>query len=58
MPENLKIGLSIAEQRKKCAEVGCHEEFFALGFGQSPFHDIIFLKHLQPQSNIPAFPIH
>ncbi len=38
MPDNLKIGLMIAEQRKKCAGGGCHEEFYALGFGQSPFH--------------------
>jgi len=38
MPENLKVGLMIAEQRKKCASVGCHEQFYALGFGQSPFH--------------------
>jgi aspartate aminotransferase len=38
MPENLKVGLMIAEQRKKCASVGCHEEYHALGFGQSPFH--------------------
>ena len=38
MPENLKVGLMIAEQRKKCASGGCQEEFYALGFGQSPFH--------------------
>jgi len=38
MPENLKVGLMIAEQRKKCASEGCHEEYYALGFGQSPFH--------------------
>ncbi len=38
MPENLKVGLMIAEQRKKCASVGCHEEYYGLGFGQSPFH--------------------
>jgi len=38
MPENLKVGLMIAEQRKKCASGGCHEEYYALGFGQSPFH--------------------
>jgi len=25
MPENLKVGLMIAEQRKKCASGGCHE---------------------------------
>jgi len=38
MPDNLKIGLMIAEQRKKCASGGCNEKFYALGFGQSPFH--------------------
>jgi aspartate aminotransferase len=38
MPENLKVGLMIAEQRKKCSSLGCHEKFYALGFGQSPFH--------------------
>ncbi|GFN39138.1 MAG: aspartate aminotransferase [Marine Group I thaumarchaeote] len=38
MPENLKVGLMIAEQRKKCASGGCYEEYYALGFGQSPFH--------------------
>ncbi|KAG0512206.1 MAG: Aspartate aminotransferase [Nitrosopumilales archaeon] len=38
MPDNLKMGLMIAEQRKKCASVGCNVEYFALGFGQSPFH--------------------
>ncbi|MFQ5439915.1 MAG: pyridoxal phosphate-dependent aminotransferase [Nitrosopumilaceae archaeon] len=38
MPDNLRVGLMIAEQRKKCAEVGCFEEYHALGFGQSPFH--------------------
>ena len=38
MPDNLKVGLMIAEQRKKCASVGCHEEYYGLGFGQSPFH--------------------
>ncbi|MFQ5476417.1 MAG: pyridoxal phosphate-dependent aminotransferase [Nitrosopumilus sp.] len=38
MPENLKVGLMIAEQRKRCASVGCNEEYYGLGFGQSPFH--------------------
>ncbi|PJC50734.1 MAG: aminotransferase class I/II [Nitrosopumilales archaeon CG_4_9_14_0_2_um_filter_34_16] len=38
MPDNLKIGLMVAEQRKKCASGGCFEEFYGLGFGQSPFH--------------------
>ena len=38
MPDNLKVGLMIAEQRKKCSSGGCNEEYYALGFGQSPFH--------------------
>jgi len=38
MPDNLKVGLMVAEQRKKCASGGCTEEFHGLGFGQSPFH--------------------
>ena len=38
MPDNLKVGLMVAEQRKKCASGGCTEEFYGLGFGQSPFH--------------------
>ena len=38
MPDNLKVGLMVAEQRKKCASGGCFEEFYGLGFGQSPFH--------------------
>jgi len=39
MPENLKIGLMIAEQRKKCAKVQCPlDEYYGFAFGQSPFH--------------------
>ena len=38
MPDNLKVGLMVAEQRKRCASGGCFEEFYGLGFGQSPFH--------------------
>ncbi len=38
MPDNLKVGLMVAEQRKKCTANGCHEEYYGLGFGQSPFH--------------------
>ncbi len=38
MPDNLKVGLMVAEQRKKCASNGCSEEYYGLGFGQSPFH--------------------
>jgi len=37
MPDNLKVGLMVAEQRKKCASNGCTGEFYGLGFGQSPF---------------------
>ena len=36
--DNLKVGLMISQQRKKCASGGCYEEFYALGFGQYPFH--------------------
>ena len=38
MPDNLKVGLMVAEQRERCASGGCTEEFYGLGFGQSPFH--------------------
>ena len=38
MPDNLKVGLMVAEQRKRCSSGGCNEEYYALGFGQSPFH--------------------
>ena len=38
MPDNLKVGLMVTEQRKRCASGGCAEEFYGLGFGQSPFH--------------------
>ncbi len=38
MPDNLKVGLMVIEQRKTCASGGCSEEFYGLGFGQSPFH--------------------
>lgn len=38
MPDNLKVGLMVAEQRKNCSSGGCTEEFYGLGFGQSPFH--------------------
>jgi len=50
MPENLKVGLMIAEQRKKCASGGCHEEYYALGFGQSPFHVPLPLVNALAQS--------
>jgi aspartate aminotransferase len=38
MPENLKIGLMVAEQRKKCQKIKCTSEYYGLAFGQSPFH--------------------
>ena len=38
MPDNLKVGLMVAEQRKICASGGCTGEYYGLGFGQSPFH--------------------
>jgi len=38
MPDNLKVGLMVAEQRQRCASGGCTGEYYGLGFGQSPFH--------------------
>ena len=38
MPDNLKVGLMVVEQRKRCASGGCTGEYYGLGFGQSPFH--------------------
>ncbi len=38
MPENLKIGLEVSEQREKCKKTNCSDEFYSLAFGQSPFH--------------------
>ena len=38
MPENLKVGLMVKEQRKKCQLKGCDDPFYGLAFGQSPFH--------------------
>jgi len=37
MPDNLKVGLMVAEQRRLCASRGCTGEFYGLGLGQSPF---------------------
>lgn len=37
MPENLKVGLMISEQREKCSQSGCRQSFYGLAFGQSPF---------------------
>ena len=38
MPENLKIGLMVKEQRERCSSVGCDFDYYGLAFGQSPFH--------------------
>jgi aspartate aminotransferase len=38
MPENLRVGLFVTEQRKRCSKIGCNAEFYGFGFGQSPFH--------------------
>ncbi len=39
MPENLRVGLMVAEQRKKCQGKGCTlDEYAGFAFGQSPFH--------------------
>jgi aspartate aminotransferase len=37
MPENVRIGLMLREQRGSCSLRGCNEEFFGFAFGQSPF---------------------
>ena len=37
MPENVRIGLMLREQRSKCALQGCDAEFYGFAFGQSPF---------------------
>ena len=36
--ENLKVGLIVTEQRKRCASGGYAEEFYELGFAQSRLH--------------------
>ncbi len=38
MPENLRVGLVVAEHRKKCLNAGCPFDYAGLAFGQSPFH--------------------
>ncbi len=38
MPENLKVGLMVKEQRERCNSVGCDFDYYGLAFGQSPFH--------------------
>jgi len=37
MPENLRLGIMISEQRKKCPSA-CKLEYYGFAFGQSPFH--------------------
>ena len=38
MPENLRVGLMIKKQREVCRKIGCNFDYYALAFGQSPFH--------------------
>jgi len=38
MPENLRVGLFVSDQRNRCSEIGCDAQFYGFGFGQSPFH--------------------
>ncbi len=38
MPENVKIGLMVAEHRKKCSSLQCSFDYHAFAIGQSPFH--------------------
>ena len=38
MPENLRVGLMIKKQREVCRKIGCSFDYYALAFGQSPFH--------------------
>jgi hypothetical protein len=37
MSENLKVGLMVAEHRKKCIGLNWPFDYYAFGFGQSPF---------------------
>ncbi len=37
MPENLKVGIMIAEARAKCSTISCPFDYHAFAFGQSPF---------------------
>lgn len=37
MPENLRVGLMISEQRKKCKNEDCDFEYYSFALGQSPF---------------------
>jgi len=38
MPENLRVGLMVAEHRMMCEQMGCDFDYFSFAFGQSPFH--------------------
>jgi aspartate aminotransferase len=38
MPENLEVGLMVFDHRNKCKKIKCSFDYFALGFGESPFH--------------------
>lgn len=37
MPENLTIGMMVAEQHEKCGKVSCDFDYYGFAFGQSPF---------------------
>ena len=37
MPENMRVGLQMADQRRICSLMGCTAQYYAFGFGQSPF---------------------
>ncbi len=37
MPDNLRVGLMVAEHRKKCNKEACPFDYYGFGFGQSPF---------------------
>lgn len=37
MPENLKIGLMVSQQRQKCKGMMCPCDYVGFAFGQSPF---------------------
>ena len=38
MPENLRVGLMVAQHRKMCSGSDCSFDYVGLAFGQSPFH--------------------
>ena len=37
MPENLAIGMMVAEQHEKCRKINCDFDYYGFAFGQSPF---------------------